>query len=123
MGIMSKALARRRTSSSHSRSLSRHRARENPTMSPLMTGIVLTLLAGAAGALYGGLTGGMAGVYGGIEQGATLAGIGGLITGMLNPAIREGAFAVGGIGFLSELLLGLGGGVYTYLTTPKTATA
>lgn len=116
---MSKALARR---PKHSRSMSRRHARENPTMSPLMTGIVVTLLAGGVGALYGGLTMGTSGIYGGIEQGAVLAGIGGLITGMLNPAMREGAFAVGGVGLLSELLLGLAGGVYAYLQ-PKPATA
>lgn len=116
MTRMSKALARRK----QSRSMSRYRhARENP-MSPLTTGIVVTLLAGAAGGIYGALSGGT--ILGGVEQGAVLAGIGGLIVGMLNPAIREGAFAVGGIGFLTELALGLAGGVYAYLQ-PKPATA
>jgi hypothetical protein len=91
-------------------------------MSPLATGVVVTALVAGAGALYGGLTMGTSGIYGGIEQGAVLAGIGGLIVGMLSPANREGAFAVGGVGFLSELLLGLAGGVYAYLQ-PKPATA
>jgi hypothetical protein len=34
--------------------------------------------------------------------------------------MRDGAFAVGGVGLLTELVLGIGQGVYTYFQ-PKTA--
>jgi hypothetical protein len=117
MTVMSKALARR---PKHSRAATRYRgARDNP-MSPLMTGIVWVLLGGIAGAIYGGLQTGTGGIFGGVEQGAALVGIGGLITGLLSPEMRDGAFAVGGVGLLTELVLGIGQGVYTYFQ-PKAA--
>ena len=112
---MSKALARR---PKHSRSLSRSRARENP-MSPLTTGIVVVVGAGVVGAIYGGLSAGTGGILGGIEQGASLAGLAGLVTGMLSPELRDGAFAVGGVGLLADLLLVFGQNIYAYFQPAK----
>jgi hypothetical protein len=91
-------------------------------MTPLWTGVVVTLLASAAGGLWGGLATGTGGIVGGIEQGAALAGIGGLIVGLLSDNLREGAFAVAGVGLLTELGLGIGVGVAGYLA-PKPASA